>query len=177
MAAMAAGPMALRRAGVAAVAARGLAHSVVPRGGRPRHRAALPRTPWTVRGPPPEVLAEMVEPRPVREQVELDTITFAERLHYVPGLARPRFPPWQRGWHDPWHSPGPRCEEMPLYKERGCYICHQGVRMLEGTTHPAAPPQALPAPPAKGSPRSECKTRAVKSLAQPHQLPGSLGHI
>ncbi|KAM7046252.1 large ribosomal subunit protein mL37 [Acridotheres tristis] len=131
MAAMVAGPMALRRAGVAAVA-RGLTRGIITRGGRPRHRVGLPRTPWTVRGPPPEVLAEMVEPRPVREQVELDTVTYAERLHYMPGLARPRFPPWERGWRDPWHSPGPRYEEMPLYKERGCYICHQGVRMLEG---------------------------------------------
>lgn len=137
MAAMAAGPKTLRRAGVAAVATRGLTRGIVTRAGRPRHRAPLPRTPWTVRGPPPEVLAEMAEPRPVREQVELDTVTYAERLHYVPGLARPRFLPWERGWRDPWHSPGPRYEEMPLYKERGCYIFHQGVRMLEGTRHPA----------------------------------------
>ncbi|XP_039929177.1 large ribosomal subunit protein mL37 [Hirundo rustica] len=132
MAAMAAGPIALRRAGAAAAAARGLTRGIATRAGRPRHRPPLPRTPWTVRGPPREVLAEMVEPRPVREQVELDTVTYAERLHYVPGLARPRFPPWDRGWRDPWHSPGTRYEEMPLYKERGCYICHQGVRMLEG---------------------------------------------
>ncbi|XP_051657461.1 39S ribosomal protein L37, mitochondrial [Manacus candei] len=127
--AMAAGPVALRRAGAAA---RGLTRGILTRAGRPRHRGPLPRTPWTTRGPPPEVLARMVERRPVRKQVELDTITCAGRQHHIPGLAWPRFPPWDRGWHDPWHSPGPRHEEMPLYKERGCYICHQGVRMLEG---------------------------------------------
>ncbi|XP_027554809.1 39S ribosomal protein L37, mitochondrial [Neopelma chrysocephalum] len=74
----------------------------------------------------------MVERLPVRKQVELDTITCAGRQHHIPGLAWPRFPPWDRCWHDPWHSRGPRYEEMPLYKERGCYICHQRVRMLEG---------------------------------------------
>ena len=79
----------------------------------------------------------------MREQVELDTITYAGRQHFVPGLARPRFPPWDRGWRDPWHSPGPRYEDMPLRKERGCFIFHQRVRMLEGTRavrSPGRPP-------------------------------------
>lgn len=132
--AAAAGPMALGRAGTAA---RGcgltLTRGILTRPGPPRPRGPLPRTPWTTRGPPPEVLARAVERRPVREQVELDTITYAERQHFLPGLAHPRFPPWERGWRDPWHSPGPRYEEMPLRKERGCFICHQRVRMLEGT--------------------------------------------
>ncbi|XP_009906334.2 39S ribosomal protein L37, mitochondrial [Dryobates pubescens] len=130
-----AGPMALRRAAAAVppvrgcgVLARGINTRAVPR----RNRGPLPRTPWTTRGPPPDVLAQMVEQRPVREQVELDTITYAGRQHYVPGLARPRFPPWDRGWHDPWHSRGPRYEDMPLYKERVCFVCHQRVPMLEG---------------------------------------------
>uniref|UniRef100_A0A8C5U8U2 Large ribosomal subunit protein mL37 n=1 Tax=Malurus cyaneus samueli TaxID=2593467 RepID=A0A8C5U8U2_9PASS len=102
--------MALRRAEAAAAAGASPAASPPARAAPPPHAA---RTPWTVRGPPPEVLAEMGERRPVREQVELDTVTYAERLHYVPA------------------RPGP-ASEMPLYKERGCYICHQGVRMLEG---------------------------------------------
>ncbi|XP_051481387.1 39S ribosomal protein L37, mitochondrial [Apus apus] len=125
---------AVRRAG----AARGpgalalLTRGILSRAGPPRPRGPLPRTPWTTRGPPPEELARRVERRPVREQVELDAITYAGRQHFLPGLARPRFPPWDRGWHDPWHSPGPRYEEMPGYRERACYICHQGVRMLEG---------------------------------------------
>ncbi|KAM6415346.1 large ribosomal subunit protein mL37 [Rhynochetos jubatus] len=127
----AAGPMALRR--VAAARGRGLlTRGFLNRGPPPRPRRPLPRTPWTTRGPPPEELARAVERRPVREQVELDTITYAGRQHFMPGLSRPRFPPWDRGWHDPWHSQGPRYEDMPLYKERGCYICHQRVRMLEG---------------------------------------------
>ncbi|XP_065512250.1 large ribosomal subunit protein mL37 [Caloenas nicobarica] len=127
----AAGPMALGRA-AAAARGRGLTRGILTRPGPPRPRGPLPRTPWTTRGPPPEVLARAVERRPVREQVELDTITYAGRQHFVPGLAHPRFPPWERGWRDPWHSPGPRYEEMPQRKERGCFICHQRVRMLEG---------------------------------------------
>uniref|UniRef100_A0A8C9FFM3 Large ribosomal subunit protein mL37 n=1 Tax=Pavo cristatus TaxID=9049 RepID=A0A8C9FFM3_PAVCR len=123
--AMALRPVVLRRAA---------AHSrgILTRPGPPRPRGPLPRTPWTTRGPPPDQLARVVERRPVREQVELDSITYAGRQHFVPGLARPRFPPWDRGWRDPWHSPGPRYEDMPLRKERGCFICHQRVRMLEG---------------------------------------------
>ncbi|XP_071606180.1 large ribosomal subunit protein mL37 [Heliangelus exortis] len=126
----------MRRAGAArrpgALALTLLTRGILTRAEPRRHRGPLPRTPWTTRGPPPEKLAQAVERRPVREQVELDTITYAGRQHYLPGLARPVFPPWDRGWHDPWHSSGPRYEEMPLYQERGCFICHQRVRMLEG---------------------------------------------
>uniref|UniRef100_A0A8C3GFA5 Large ribosomal subunit protein mL37 n=1 Tax=Cairina moschata TaxID=8855 RepID=A0A8C3GFA5_CAIMO len=119
---------ALRRAAGAGPRPRG----IVTHTGPPRPRGPLPRTPWTTRGPPPEVLSRRAERRPVREQVELDTVTYEARQHRVPGLARPRFPAWQRGWHDPWHSPGPRYEDMALRKERGCFVCHQRVRMLEG---------------------------------------------
>ncbi|XP_025960776.2 large ribosomal subunit protein mL37 [Dromaius novaehollandiae] len=122
--------MALRRAAAAALPGR--ARGIITRPDAARLRGPPPRTPWTTRGPPPEVLARAVERRPVREQVELDTVTYAGRQHFVPGLARPRFPPWERGWRHPWHSPGPRCEHMPLRKERVCYVCHQWVRMLEG---------------------------------------------
>ncbi|KAI6064047.1 39S ribosomal protein L37, mitochondrial [Aix galericulata] len=119
---------ALRRAAGAGPRPRG----IVTHTGPPRPRGPLPRTPWTTRGPPPEVLSRRAERRPVREQVELDTVTYEARQYRVPGLARPRFPAWQRGWHDPWHSPGPRYEDMALRKERGCFVCHQRVRMLEG---------------------------------------------
>ncbi|XP_005233042.3 39S ribosomal protein L37, mitochondrial [Falco peregrinus] len=131
---MAAGLVVLRRVAVAAaVRGRGaLTRGILTRAAPRRHRGPLPRTPWTTRGPPPEVLAQRVERRPVREQVELDTITYAGRQHFMPGLARPRFPRWDRGWHDRWHSRGPRYEDMPLYKERSCYICHQRARLLEG---------------------------------------------
>uniref|UniRef100_A0A8C8SVM2 Large ribosomal subunit protein mL37 n=1 Tax=Pelusios castaneus TaxID=367368 RepID=A0A8C8SVM2_9SAUR len=99
------------------------------------HRGPLPRTPWTTRGPPsgaplPRALQEK---QPVQEQIpELDQITYADKQYFVPWLAKPRFPPWERGWHDPHRLRGPRYEEMPLYKERGCYVCHQRVKMLEG---------------------------------------------
>lgn len=141
--AMALRPVVLRRAP---------AHSrgILTRPGPPRPRGPLPRTPWTTRGPPPDQLARVVERRPVREQVELDTVTYAGRQYFVPGLARPRFPPWDRGWREPWHSPGPRYEDMPLRKERGCFICHQRVRMLEGTRAVRSPEQPRPGWPQRG---------------------------
>ncbi|KAM4655600.1 large ribosomal subunit protein mL37 [Amazona ochrocephala] len=128
----AAGPMALRRAAAKGSGTLALTRGVLTRAGPPRPRGPLPRTPWTTRGPPPDVLAQAVERLPVREQVELDTITYAGRQHFMPGLARPQFPPWDRGWHDPWHCRGPRYEDMPLRKDRSCFVCHQKVRMLEG---------------------------------------------
>uniref|UniRef100_A0A8C6ZVK6 Large ribosomal subunit protein mL37 n=1 Tax=Nothoprocta perdicaria TaxID=30464 RepID=A0A8C6ZVK6_NOTPE len=97
----------------------------------PAAAAPAPATPPPPRRPAP-VLARAVERRPVREQVELDAVTYAARQYFVPGLARPRFPAWQRGWRHPWHSPGPRYEDMPLRRERPCHVCHQWVRMLEG---------------------------------------------
>ncbi|XP_074859354.1 large ribosomal subunit protein mL37 [Carettochelys insculpta] len=94
-------------------------------------RRPLPRTPWTVRGPPPGT--PLKEKRPVQEQIPgLEQVTYAGKQHFVPWLSRPQFPPWDRGWHHPRHSPGPRYEEMPLYKERVCYVCHQRCKMLEG---------------------------------------------
>ncbi|KAJ8357561.1 hypothetical protein SKAU_G00203550 [Synaphobranchus kaupii] len=62
----------------------------------------------------------------------LEPITYADRMHYVPGLAKPVFPRWERGWHDPHHRLGPKDEEMPLHKEKPCYIFHQRTSVLEG---------------------------------------------
>nr|XP_034978276.1 39S ribosomal protein L37, mitochondrial [Zootoca vivipara] len=94
-----------------------------------------PRTPWTVRGPPPGAPLPwyLRKVPPVREQFpELDVVTYEGKLHRVPWLAAPRHPKWEREWHDPWHDGGPRVEEMASYKQRPCYIFHQGTRMLEG---------------------------------------------
>uniref|UniRef100_A0A8D0HDL5 Large ribosomal subunit protein mL37 n=1 Tax=Sphenodon punctatus TaxID=8508 RepID=A0A8D0HDL5_SPHPU len=102
----------------------------------PYRGGPLPRTPWTVRGPPPggPLPWYMRENLSVREQLpELDTVTYAEKQYRVPWLAKPPdFPPWQRGWNDPLYRQGPRLEEMPDYKERPCYIYHQRSRLLEG---------------------------------------------
>ncbi|KAF7244379.1 39S ribosomal protein L37, mitochondrial [Varanus komodoensis] len=99
------------------------------------HRGPLPRTPWTVSGPPPGVpLPWYLQKVPsVREQLpELDVVTYEGKLHYVPWLAKPNFPKWERGWHDPRHSRAPPPEEMPAYKQRPCYTCHKRTRLLEG---------------------------------------------
>ncbi|KAH0618591.1 hypothetical protein JD844_017947 [Phrynosoma platyrhinos] len=98
-------------------------------------RGPLPRTPWTVRGPPPGAPLPwyLRKPPPVREQVpELDTVTYEGKLYRVPWLAKPAFPAWERGWHDPRRHKAPPLEEMPAYKERPCFICHQGTRLQEG---------------------------------------------
>nr|XP_015210801.1 PREDICTED: 39S ribosomal protein L37, mitochondrial isoform X2 [Lepisosteus oculatus] len=62
----------------------------------------------------------------------LERITYADRMHYVPGLAKPVFSHWRRDWHDPYHYMGPKYEEMPLYKDKPCYIFHQRTSILEG---------------------------------------------
>ncbi|CAL9688418.1 unnamed protein product [Knipowitschia caucasica] len=80
-------------------------------------------------------------PKPPRETVHipgLERITYAERMHYVPGLARPEmWPPWERDYKDPHRYRSPPQSEMPLRKELPCYVFHQRTNALEGV------PQAL----------------------------------
>lgn len=75
------------------------------------------------------------EPRPLDRVYEipgLEPITYEGKKHFVPWLAKPIFPPWERGWNDPrFHRPAP-IHEQPLYKEEPCYIFHQRCRLLEG---------------------------------------------
>ncbi|XP_062437570.1 large ribosomal subunit protein mL37 [Rhea pennata] len=160
----------LRRAAAAALRA-GRARGIVTRSDAPRPRGPLPRTPWTTRGPPPEAPGRAAERRPVREQVELDAVTYAGRQHRVPGLAAPRFPPWERGWRHPWRSPGPRLEHMPLRRQRPCRLCHQRVRLLEGVRQAlwltkarlvrGLPPRVLSV---AGQPGSELEGRAERAV-------------
>ncbi|XP_054836664.1 39S ribosomal protein L37, mitochondrial [Eublepharis macularius] len=99
-----------------------------------RPRGPLPRTPWTVRGPPPGAKLPwyLQKVPPVREQVpELDTVTYEGKMYRVPWLAKPRRQQWERGWHDP-RFDGPRPGALPSHKERPCYICQQLTRLLEG---------------------------------------------
>lgn len=72
------------------------------------------------------------KPRDVPEIQALERITYAERKHYVPGLAKPVFPDWEKDWHDPRRYRGPAAESMELYKERPCYIYTQRTNPLEG---------------------------------------------
>jgi large subunit ribosomal protein L37 len=75
------------------------------------------------------------EPRPLDRVYEipgLEPITYEGKKHFVPWLARPIFPPWERGWNDPrFHRAAP-IHEQTLYKEEPCYIFHQRCRLLEG---------------------------------------------
>lgn len=75
------------------------------------------------------------EPPPLDRVYEipgLEPITYAGKMHFMPGLARPVFPPWDRGWKDPRFHRSLPIHEQPLYKEQPCYIFHQQCRLLEG---------------------------------------------
>ncbi|XP_077391850.1 large ribosomal subunit protein mL37 [Festucalex cinctus] len=62
----------------------------------------------------------------------LEPITYAEKMHFVPGLAKPVFPPWKRELRDPRYFRSPPSQEMPLYKETPCYVFNQRTSILEG---------------------------------------------
>ncbi|XP_003975548.1 large ribosomal subunit protein mL37 isoform X1 [Takifugu rubripes] len=73
-------------------------------------------------------------PKP-RERVEipgLEMITYDKRMHYVPGLAKPVYKRWERDYKDPRFYVSPPVREMPLYKEKPCYIFNQRTSALEG---------------------------------------------
>lgn len=79
------------------------------------------------------VRAQRPKERPEAVEIPgLEPITFRDRMHFVPGLAEPKHPAWEREWVDPLHRRGPKYEEMPLYKERPCYTFHQRTKLLEG---------------------------------------------
>lgn len=81
-------------------------------------------------------LSAKIPPRPKpRERVEipgLEKITWGEKMHYVPGLAKPVYPNWERDYKDPRHYNSPPLHEMPLYKEQTCYVFNQRSNVLEG---------------------------------------------
>lgn len=72
------------------------------------------------------------EPRERPHIAGLQRVTYAERMHYVPGLAKPEFPPWERGWRNPGRHRSPKPEEMELHKHQPCYIYNQRTNPLEG---------------------------------------------
>lgn len=70
-----------------------------------------------------------------RERVEipgLEMITYDKRMHYVPGLAKPVYKRWERDYKDPRFYTSPPAHEMPLYKDKPCYIYNQRTSALEG---------------------------------------------
>lgn len=75
------------------------------------------------------------EPPPLDRVYEipgLEPITYAEKMHFMPGLARPVFPPWDPGWTHPRFRRPPPTHEHPLYKDQVCHAFHQRCRLLEG---------------------------------------------
>uniref|UniRef100_A0A2K6T402 Large ribosomal subunit protein mL37 n=1 Tax=Saimiri boliviensis boliviensis TaxID=39432 RepID=A0A2K6T402_SAIBB len=93
--------------------------------GAPRRRAYE----WGVRS------TRKKEPPPLDRVYEipgLEPITYAGKMHFVPWLARPIFPPWDRGWKHPQFYRSPPLHEHLLYKDQPCYIFHRRCRLLEG---------------------------------------------
>ncbi|XP_066508300.1 large ribosomal subunit protein mL37-like [Hoplias malabaricus] len=72
------------------------------------------------------------KPREVPHISGLPRISYAERMHYVPGLAKPELQQWERGWKDPNHNTSPPPEHMELYRDKPCYIYNQRTNPLEG---------------------------------------------
>ncbi|XP_061652462.1 39S ribosomal protein L37, mitochondrial isoform X6 [Phyllopteryx taeniolatus] len=62
----------------------------------------------------------------------LDTVTYGEKMHFVPWLAKPVWPQWERDYKDPKHFRSPPSQEMPLYQETPCYVFNQRTSALEG---------------------------------------------
>ncbi|KAM8930361.1 large ribosomal subunit protein mL37 [Pelodytes ibericus] len=75
-------------------------------------------------------------PAPVRkETIEipgLERITYADRMYYVPWLARPRFSDFKKDWADRLHHRAPATEEMKLYREKPSYVFNRSCRLLGG---------------------------------------------
>lgn len=79
--------------------------------------------------------AKITPPRIRREKVEipgLEMVTYGDRMHYVPGLARPVYPQWEREIPDPRFYKSPPAHHMPLYKEKPCHVFNQRTSVLEG---------------------------------------------
>ncbi|KAM6948193.1 acyl-coenzyme A thioesterase 11-like [Aplochiton taeniatus] len=79
--------------------------------------------------------AKIAPPKKPRVQVDipgLERVTYMDRMHYVPGLAKPAYPTWTRNYKDPGHYYSPPAEQMPLHKQKPCFIFHQRTNVLEG---------------------------------------------
>lgn len=86
--------------------------------------------------------AKVPPPKKPREKVEipgLEMVTYGDRMHYVPGLAKPVYPPWEMSFKDPRYYRSPPAQEMALYKDKPCYIFNQRTSILEGRLPPPPP--------------------------------------
>ncbi|XP_030607940.1 large ribosomal subunit protein mL37 [Archocentrus centrarchus] len=84
--------------------------------------------------------AKVPPPRKPREKVEipgLEMVTYEERMHYIPGLAKPAYKDWERDYKDPRYYKSPPAHEMALYKDKPCYIFNQRTSALEGVRQAA----------------------------------------
>lgn len=80
-----------------------------------------------------------LRPKP-RETVEipgLDMVTYGERMHYVPGLAKPVYPHWEPDHKNPRFYKSPPAQQMPLYRDTPCFIFNQRTNVLEGVPQAA----------------------------------------
>ncbi|XP_061150714.1 39S ribosomal protein L37, mitochondrial [Syngnathus typhle] len=62
----------------------------------------------------------------------LDMVTYGEKMHHVPWLAKPFCPQWERHRKDPRFYRSPPLHDMPLYQETPCHVFHQRTSALEG---------------------------------------------
>ncbi|XP_075935157.1 large ribosomal subunit protein mL37 [Anarhichas minor] len=100
--------------------------------------------------------AKVPPPRKPRERVGipgLEMVTYGERMHFVPGLSKPVNPHWERDYKDPRYYKSPPAHEMPLFKDKPCFVYNQRTSALEGVRQalwltktkliPGLPPQLL----------------------------------
>lgn len=81
------------------------------------------------------VSAKVPPARRPREQVHipgLEPVTYGEKMHFVPGLAKPVHPHWERDYRDPGHYRAPPAHQMPLSRDQPCYVYNQRTSALEG---------------------------------------------
>ncbi|CAG5986495.1 large ribosomal subunit protein mL37 [Menidia menidia] len=85
----------------------------------------------TAKVPPPQIPRERVE------IPGLQMVTYGERMHFVPGLTKPVYPPWRRNYKDPRYYYAPPASKIPLFKEEPCYVYNQRTSALEGVRQAA----------------------------------------
>ncbi|KAG7276168.1 hypothetical protein CRUP_030592 [Coryphaenoides rupestris] len=71
------------------------------------------------------------EPRERVHVPGLETVSYGDRMHWVPGLDKPVFARWEPGHRDPRFYRSPAHRHMPLYREKACHVFHQRTSVLE----------------------------------------------
>ncbi|XP_072298054.1 large ribosomal subunit protein mL37 [Eucyclogobius newberryi] len=102
------------------------ARPLVAHGASSRRHFSLQRR-LGARAPPP--------PKAPRERVHipgLEMVTYGDKMHFVPGLAKPETPHWERDYQDPRWYRSPPLSDMPLAQEQPCFLFHQRTNAMEG---------------------------------------------